>query len=92
MWVLAHLEKKRFRFARIDTPETYGVKKDSEEYVEGKKSTERLRELIEGKDFIIKTVKDKKGSFRRYLCEIYVDEGNVGAILVKEGLAKYKDY
>ena len=86
------LKKDRFGLACINTPETYGVKKDSEEYTEGKKSAERLVELIEGKDVVVKTIKDKKGKCGRYIAEIYVDEGNVGDMLVKEGPAKYKDY
>ena len=80
-------KKERFRIANIDTPETYGVKKGSEEYKAGMASKERLTELLNG-EILIRTVKDKKGKSGRYLAEIFVNDVNVGEQLVKEGFAK----
>ena len=83
--------KQRIRLARINTPETYGVKKDSEEYKAGMKATKRLRELVEGKEIALETVKDKKGKYGRYLGELYIlekDWTNVNSLLIHEGLAE----
>jgi len=79
--------KERLRIANIDAPETYGVKKESLEYKEGMVAKERLIELTEGKDVIVKT--QKKGKYGRYIAEIFLYDGrSVGEILLSEGLAK----
>ena len=83
--------KERVRLARINTPETYGVKKDSEEYKAGMKAKERLEELILGKEIALETVKDKKGKYGRYLGEIYTTGPDwicVNSLLINEGHAK----
>tara|TARA_Y100000310_G_C20486718_1_gene717214 strand:- start:392 stop:760 length:369 start_codon:yes stop_codon:yes gene_type:complete len=83
--------KERVRLARINTPETYGVKKDSEEYKAGIKAKERLIELVENKQVAIETIKDKKGKYGRYIAELYVFEEDwfsVNTLLLDEGLAE----
>jgi len=83
--------KQRIRLAGINTPETYGVKKDSKEYAAGMKAKNRLKELIEGKEIAVETVKDKKGKYGRYLGDLYILQENwicVNNLLVSEGLAK----
>ena len=62
----------RCRLYGIDAPESYGVKKDSEEYKKGIAAKEHLAELIEGKDVLVRTYKDSKGARGRYLATIYV--------------------
>jgi micrococcal nuclease len=80
-----------FRLARIDCPEVRGESRE-----EGLKSRDRLRELIMGKDIIIKTIKDRTEKYGRYLAEVYINiddiEVNINDLLVTEGLAIYKDY
>lgn len=83
--------KQRVRLARINTPETYGVKKNSAEYKAGVKAKRRLQELVEGKEIALETVKDKKGKYGRYLGELYVlekDWTNINSLLIDEGLAE----
>ena len=83
--------KQRVRLARINTPETYGVKKNSEEYKAGIKAKRRLEELLEGKEIALETVKDKKGKYGRYLGELYVlekDWTNINSLLIHEGHAE----
>ena len=80
--------KEKIRIMGINTAEIYGVKKGSEEYNKGLKSKQRLEELIVDKDLIIKTHRDKKGKYGRYLAEVYVEDESVGEILIKEGLAE----
>jgi len=85
------LVKERVRLARINTPETYGVKKTSEEYKAGVKAKRRLAELVEGKQVAIETIKDKKGKYGRYIAELYVleeDWFSVNTLLLDEGLAE----
>ena len=88
---------ERVRLLGIDTPETYGVKKGSEEYKAGMLAKEELERLILNKDILIVTEKDKKGKYGRYLAKIYteLDEDSptfndscVNDILIKEGFAK----
>ncbi len=54
-----------------------------------------LRERVEGKEIIIRTVKDKRGqdqlgSFRRYIAELFLDGKNLNDELVRLGLAEYR--
>jgi micrococcal nuclease len=85
--------KERVRLYGIDTPEVYGVKKESEEYARGKAASDRTKELVEGKTIWVRTIRDKKGKYGRYLAEVYIDEDNcLNDVLVKEGLAEKKDY
>ena len=80
------LFKHRLRIAKINAPEIYGVKKESEEYKLGIVSKNRLVELVEGKDVFIKT--EKKGKYGRYIAEIFLYDGSsVGETLLLEGLA-----
>lgn len=82
---------EKFRLVRINAPEVRG-----EEREDGLKSRDRLRELILNKNVIIKTLKDRKGKYGRYLAEIYINQDdkstNVNDWLVIENLAEYKEY
>ncbi len=62
---------ERCRLYGINAPETHGVKKDSTEYRKGMAATEFLRNMIEGKEVLIRTYKDKRGKYGRYLVEIW---------------------
>jgi len=83
VWV--HGEKLRLN--RINTPEVRGAERP-----QGLISRDWLRERLIGKDVLIRTTKDKKGKYGRYLVEIYLDGININDQLVDEGLAEYKDY
>ena len=78
---------ERCRLFGINTKETYGVKKDSEEYKEGMIAKEWLQDRIEGKEVMIRTHKDKKGKYGRYLAEIFIDEKSINNEMVEKGLA-----
>jgi len=78
--------KERLRLSGIDSPETYGVKKESDEYAAGMIAKNRLIELVENKDIIVKT--EKKGKYGRYIAEIFINEQSVNQILLSEGLVK----
>jgi endonuclease YncB( thermonuclease family) len=78
---------EKLRLARIDAPEVRG-----EERAEGLKSRDWLREKINGKKVLIKTIKDKRGKYGRFLVEIYLDGVNLNDQLVEMGLAEYREY
>lgn len=84
----------RVRLADINTPEIFGVKKESEEYAKGIEAKQRVEDLILDKPLVVRTVKDKTGKYGRYIAYVYVDGSNepVNDMLVKEGLAERVEY
>lgn len=78
----------KFRVKGINTPEKYGVKKNSPEYVKGVAASAFAESLLEvGMVVTISTY--KPGKYGRWLCDITLpDERDFGAIMVKEGHAK----
>ncbi|MDH3976495.1 MAG: thermonuclease family protein [Deltaproteobacteria bacterium] len=87
-WV--HGEK--LRFSRINAPEIRGAERPA-----GLLSRDFLISRIGEKEILIKTVKDKKGKYGRYLAEIILPDGNGGWInvndlMVEEGHAVYVEY
>ncbi|HHJ18432.1 MAG TPA: thermonuclease family protein [Gammaproteobacteria bacterium] len=82
-WV--HGEK--LRLYRINAPEVRGA-----ERAQGLVSRDWLRNQLLDKEVLIRTVKDKKGKFGRYLVEIILDGVNINDRLVEEGMAEYKEY
>ena len=85
------VQSEKIRLMGINTPEVRG-----EERPLGLISRDRLRDLIMDKDIIIKTYRDKKGKYGRYLGDIYIEIDDelicVNDWLVTEGLAEYKEY
>jgi micrococcal nuclease len=77
--------KEVLRLYGIKTPELRG-----EEREQGLISRDWLREKLDTDldKIIIKTIKDGKGKYGRYLAEIYVDGVNINKQLIAEGLAK----
>jgi len=87
---------ERVRLFGIDTPETYGVKKDSEEYQAGMKAKGRVAELVTSRELWVRTHQDKTGKYGRYLATVWVVVDDalvcVNKLLVTEGLAEYRSY
>jgi len=85
------IRNEKLRLVRINAPEMTGPEKAA-----GTASRDFLRELIDGKEIIIETVKDRRGKYGRYLAEIWIQQGecwiNVNDELVDKGLAQYKEY
>lgn len=77
------LQKMTLRLYGIDTPELRG-----EERPQGIVARDRLRELILHKDVMIRTYRDKREKYGRYLATIYIDGVDVNVLLVAEGLAR----
>jgi len=77
---------QKVRLLRINVPEIRG-----KERPEGLKSRNALREKISNKWIKIRTEKDKKGKYGRWLAEVWKDDVNVNEWLISEGLAvEYK--
>jgi len=85
------IRNEKLRLLRINAPEMTGPEK-----AKGEVSRDFLRELIDGREVIIETVKDRRGKYGRYLAEIWIEqEGvwvNVNDTLVAAGHAVYQEY
>ena len=77
------IRKQKIRLLGINTPEVRGPEKP-----QGIISRNALRQRILGKEVIIKTSKDKKGKYGRWLGEVFMEEENINQWLITEGYAK----
>jgi len=78
----------RLRLNGIDTPEIRT--RDLEEKILGLEVKDYVKKLCEKHDYncVVKTIKDKKGKFGRYLVDIYFEDVSLTLLLVSEGYAK----
>lgn len=81
--------EEKCRLYGIDTPEIHNTRKNSKEYKAGMKAKEFLASLIEGREVIVKTHKDKKGKYGRYLVEIFLpgEEISINQLMIIKGFA-----
>lgn len=63
--------KQRVRLLRVNTPEIYGVKKDSEEYKRGKEASQITLDWVANNGYKIRVYTKKTEKYGRYLAEIY---------------------
>lgn len=64
---------ERLRLYGVNTPEVYGVRKDSDEYQAGKAASDFVKNLVRKGDLAIaETLKDEKEKFGRYLAVLYI--------------------
>ena len=88
-------DEARVRLRNIDTAETYGVSKDSEEYATGKRHTEFVEEWVaEAGDaewpLFVQTEKDdERGKYGRWLAIIH--RRNDGAVLNDDLVTEFGD-
>ncbi len=75
------LKDQKIRLLGIDAPEVRGHQRERGLFVRRK-----LADLILGKSVILKTFKDKKGKYGRWLAVVYYGRINVNGWLLKEGL------
>ena len=78
-----YLQKQKIRLGGINTPEIRGKEKEL-----GIKSRDALREKISNKWVKIKTTKDKKGKYGRWIGEVWIEETNINQWLLSEGYAE----
>lgn len=77
-WML----NQKIRLFGINTPEVRGA-----ERLSGLIARDRLRGLIEGRDIILASHRDRAGKYGRWLGTIYIDDININKLLLDEGLA-----
>ena len=77
------MHNQKIRLLGINTPEVKGTDR-----LDGLVSRDRLRELIEGKDIIMVSHRDRSGKYGRWLATIYSNGLNVNQLLIDEGLAE----
>ncbi|MDX8340416.1 thermonuclease family protein [Draconibacterium sp. IB214405] len=86
---------QRIRLRGINTPETYNVKKDSEEYKKGMEAKTFVMERISANnnEVIVETSKEV-GKFGRYIGVIRLadNEQTLNDELVEKGFAVYAEY
>ena len=78
------LKDQKIRLLGVNTTELRGEEKE-----EGLKVRDAVRKLILNKEIIIKTERDKKGRYGRWLAVIYIGELNLNQMLIDKGY-KYK--
>ena len=81
------LRKQTIRLYGINTPEIRGENRKA-----GIESRDKLREKILNKDILLKTIKDKKGKYGRWLGIVYINNKNINEWLVENNLAVKKIY
>lgn len=83
-------KKERLRLFGINAPE---LRRGTQEQKEaGRLAKQWLEGVLVGSPLVIKTHKDKKGKFGRYLAEIFVAGKNVNELMVAKGHAVSADY
>ena len=76
--------KEKVRFLGLDCPEIRT--RDKEEKKKGLLVKQFVKDLIEGKEVIIKTT--KRGKFGRYLVEIFINGKSLNKMLINKKYAK----
>ena len=72
----------------IDTPETYGVKKDSEEYAKGKAATEFVEQWLAQSNNEVTIRTHKTGKYGRWLVEVLRGDESLSETLLEAGHAE----
>jgi len=85
--------RETFRLLGVNTPEKYGVKKDSEEYKRGVAASEFVANKLPEDGWIeIEVYKDKKGKYGRWLCMVFINGENINESLLANGHAEPMDF
>ena len=77
------MKNQKIRLLGINAPEIRGENRQ-----DGLVSRDFLREKISGKWVVLKTKKDKKGKYGRWLGEVFLEEKNINDLMLSEGMAK----
>ena len=78
------IRNEKVRLYGINTPEVYGVKKNSDEWKRGKQSSDFVKNVFDkNKEVVIITYKDKKGKYGRYIVEIYIDTPPISGLEIQ---------
>lgn len=85
--------RERVRLLGIDTPEIFGMKKESEEFKRGMEAKEFVEERLLDKFVWVHTYKDRTGKYGRYLADIFFQDDtgkhvNIATLLLEDNLAE----
>jgi len=85
--------KRRIRLKGIDTPEIFGMKKESEAFQKGMEAKAFVTERLMGKPIWVQTFRDKTGKYGRYIADVFFQDGegkhvNICQLLLEDGLAE----
>ena len=81
--------QERFRLLGVDTPETFGVKKTSDEYKAGKAAVDFVKTFFKQGDWVeVKVFFGRREKYGRWLCELFVDGISVNEQLLIKDHAK----
>jgi len=86
---------QRIRMAKINTPETYNVKKDSEEYKRGLASKQYMEHRLAMNNYEIELETEKTTEkYGRYIGTVHLADSTItlNDELVEKGFAEYKKY
>ncbi len=86
---------QRIRFARINTPETFNVKKDTEEYKKGILAKQYVEQrLAANQNLLILETEKVTEKYGRYIGTIYLADSQMSLNdeLVEKGFAFYVEY
>ena len=81
------LKGVKFRLYGIDAPEVRGSERE-----DGLKARDWLRERILDKLLTIRSIKDTKGKYGRWLATLHDEAGNVIEDMVNAGYAQRREY
>jgi micrococcal nuclease len=76
------IRQQSVRLARINAPEVRGTSAES-----GIKSRDALRDKVLGKTVLLRTIRDSREKYGRWLGEIWIDGICINDWLLSEGLA-----
>jgi micrococcal nuclease len=83
VWV----KKQKLRLARINAPELRGPGS-----LAGVVARNYLRKVLTSATVDIRTIKDRKGKYGRYIAEVMFNGTNISDDMVANGHAKYRNY
>jgi micrococcal nuclease len=80
----------RLRLGGVDTPETFGVKRDSEEYANGVRARTFVEDWLADCELAVWVRTRKTGKYGRWIAEVYRTDDPVGLAeaLLEAGLAE----
>lgn len=82
-----------FRLLGVNTPEKYGVKKGSEEYIKGVAASAFVESKLPEDGWIeIEVYKDKKEKYGRWLAMVFINGENLNESLLANGHARPMDF
>jgi len=89
---LASYRRLNIRLKGVDTPEIFGVDKESHEYAKGMRAKKFVEDRLADKTVWVHTYKDKTGKYGRYLGDVFFQDEDgkhvsISKLLLEDGLA-----